>query len=75
VGGAYWTGEQHLIKTARRWTILRMNYYAESMADDIPISLGMTAAHWLRRRARGVCLVGEHANSQGGRDRRSSRTW
>jgi NAD(P)H dehydrogenase (quinone) len=41
VGGAYWTGEQHLIKTASRWTILRMNYYAESMAEEIQMSLGM----------------------------------
>ena len=41
VGGAYWTGEQHLIKTAPHWTILRMNYYAESMAEEIQMSLGM----------------------------------
>ncbi|HEX9985840.1 MAG TPA: NAD(P)H-binding protein [Thermoanaerobaculia bacterium] len=41
VGGAYWTGEQHLIKTARHWTILRMNYYAESMAEEIQMSIGM----------------------------------
>jgi NAD(P)H dehydrogenase (quinone) len=41
VGGAYWTGEQHLIKTASKWTILRMNYYAESMAEEIQMSLGM----------------------------------
>ncbi|WP_347316868.1 NAD(P)H-binding protein, partial [Ralstonia pseudosolanacearum] len=30
LGAAYWVGEQHLVKTAPRWTILRMNYYAES---------------------------------------------
>jgi NAD(P)H dehydrogenase (quinone) len=41
IGGAYWTGEQHLIKIARHWTILRMNYYAESMAEEIQTSLGM----------------------------------
>ena len=41
VGGAYWTGEQHLIKTTPHWTILRMNYYAESMAEEIQMSLGM----------------------------------
>jgi NAD(P)H dehydrogenase (quinone) len=40
VGGAYWAGEQHLIKTAPHWTILRMNYYAESMAEEIQMSLG-----------------------------------
>ena len=33
LGAAYWAGEQHLIKTAPRWTILRMNYYAESMVE------------------------------------------
>jgi NAD(P)H dehydrogenase (quinone) len=41
LGGAYWAGEQHLIKTAGRWTILRMNYYAESMAEEIQMSTGM----------------------------------
>ena len=41
IGGAYWTGEQHLIKTAPHWTVLRMNYYAESMAEEIQMSLGM----------------------------------
>lgn len=35
IGDAFWTGEQHLIKTAPHWTILRMNYYAESMAEEI----------------------------------------
>jgi NAD(P)H dehydrogenase (quinone) len=40
LGAAYWTGEQHLIKTAPRWTILRMSYYAESMADEIKMSQG-----------------------------------
>jgi NAD(P)H dehydrogenase (quinone) len=30
----YWVGEQHLMKTALTWTIVRMNYYAESFADD-----------------------------------------
>ncbi|EGP54256.1 putative nucleoside-diphosphate-sugar epimerase protein (plasmid) [Agrobacterium tumefaciens F2] len=40
LGAAYWTGEQHLIKTTPRWTILRMSYYAESMADEIKMSQG-----------------------------------
>lgn len=39
LGAAYWAGEQHLIKTVSHWTILRMNYYAESMADEIKMSL------------------------------------
>ncbi|PSJ57446.1 SDR family oxidoreductase [Kumtagia ephedrae] len=40
VGESYWTGEQHLIRNASRWTILRMNYYAESMVDEILSSQG-----------------------------------
>ncbi|UOV05449.1 hypothetical protein MUU75_01580 [Pseudoxanthomonas mexicana] len=40
LGEAYWAGEQALIATASRWTILRMNYYAESMAEEIKMSLG-----------------------------------
>lgn len=39
LGEAYWVGEQALIGTVSRWTILRMNYYAESMADEIKMSL------------------------------------
>jgi NAD(P)H dehydrogenase (quinone) len=38
LGAAYWSGEQHLIKTAPTWTILRMNYYAETMAEEIQMS-------------------------------------
>jgi NAD(P)H dehydrogenase (quinone) len=38
---AYWTAEQHLIKTAPTWTILRMNYYAEAMAQEMRMSLDM----------------------------------
>ncbi|WP_167537955.1 NAD(P)H-binding protein [Sphingobium chlorophenolicum] len=30
----YWVGEQHLMRSAPAWTIVRMNYYAESFADD-----------------------------------------
>src|SRR5215217_5374659 len=41
VGGAYGAGEQHPIKPSAHWTILRMNYYAESMAEEIQMSLGM----------------------------------
>lgn len=39
----YWTGEQHLLKTAPRWTILRMNYYAESFAQVTSMSLSYNA--------------------------------
>lgn len=34
----YWVAEQHLMKTAPAWTIVRMNYYAESFADDARMS-------------------------------------
>lgn len=40
LGEAYWVGEQALIRTVTQWTILRMNYYAESMADEIKMALG-----------------------------------
>lgn len=40
LGAAYWAGEQHLIKNAPRWTILRMNYFAESMVQEIQMSKG-----------------------------------
>jgi len=40
LGEAYWVGEQALMGLIPRWTILRMNYYAESMADEIKMSLG-----------------------------------
>ncbi len=35
IGEAYWTAEQHLIRHAPRWTIVRMNYYIESMIDEL----------------------------------------
>lgn len=40
LGESYWTAEQHLIRTASHWTILRMNYYAQSMIDEIKMSQG-----------------------------------
>lgn len=40
MGEAYWTGEQHLIRTAPHWTIVRMSYYAETMAEEILASQG-----------------------------------
>lgn len=38
---AFWTAEQHLIRNAPQWTILRMNYFAESMAQEIHASAAM----------------------------------
>lgn len=34
VGAAYWASENYVIRNAPRWTILRMNYYAESLAQE-----------------------------------------
>src|SRR5258708_19037984 len=39
LGTPYWWGEQHLIATAPAWTILRMNFYAESFAQQAQMSL------------------------------------
>ncbi|MDY0748122.1 NAD(P)H-binding protein [Paucibacter sp. R3-3] len=39
VGAAYWIGEQHLMKTAARWTVLRMNFYAEAFGLEVARSL------------------------------------
>jgi NAD(P)H dehydrogenase (quinone) len=38
IGASYWLGEQYLIKNAPRWTILRMNYYAEALAQEAAMS-------------------------------------
>jgi NAD(P)H dehydrogenase (quinone) len=43
IGASYWQGEQRLIATAPAWTILRMNYYAEALAQEAQMSLGMGA--------------------------------
>src|SRR5450432_757696 len=37
---SYWRGEQRLIATAPAWTILRMNFYAESFVQQAQASLG-----------------------------------
>jgi NAD(P)H dehydrogenase (quinone) len=39
LGAPYWRGEQHLIATAPAWTILRMNFYAESFVQQAQASL------------------------------------
>ena len=39
LGAPYWHGEQHLIATAPAWTILRMNFYAESFVQQAQASL------------------------------------
>jgi NAD(P)H dehydrogenase (quinone) len=40
LGASYWRGEQHLIATARAWTILRMNYYSEGLVPAAQAALG-----------------------------------
>jgi NAD(P)H dehydrogenase (quinone) len=39
LGAPYWRGEQRLIATAPAWTILRMNFYAESFMQQAQASL------------------------------------
>ena len=39
-GASYWRGEQHLIAAAPAWTILRMNFYAESFMQLAQAALG-----------------------------------
>jgi NAD(P)H dehydrogenase (quinone) len=39
LSASYWRGEQHLIATAPAWTILRMNFYAESFVQQAQASL------------------------------------
>jgi NAD(P)H dehydrogenase (quinone) len=39
LGAPYWRGEQRLITTAPTWTILRMNFYAESFVQQAQASL------------------------------------
>ena len=43
IGASYWAGEQYLIKNAPRWTILRMNYYAEALAMEVASAVGSGA--------------------------------
>ena len=43
IGASYWRGEQRLIATAPAWSILRMNYYAEALAQEARMSLGRGA--------------------------------
>jgi len=40
LSASYWRGEQRLITTAPTWTILRMNFYAESFVQQAQASLG-----------------------------------
>jgi NAD(P)H dehydrogenase (quinone) len=39
LGAPYWRGEQRLIATAPAWTILRMNFYAESFVQHAQAAL------------------------------------
>ena len=39
LGASFWRGEQRLIATAPAWTILRMNFYAESFVQQAEASL------------------------------------
>lgn len=39
VNACYWVGEQHLMRTASQWTILRMNFFAEAFANQARTAL------------------------------------
>lgn len=39
VWASYYVAEQHLMRTARQWSILRMNYYAEALLQEAQASL------------------------------------
>jgi NAD(P)H dehydrogenase (quinone) len=41
LGASFWRGEQRLIATAPAWTILRMNFYAEALAQQAQASLDL----------------------------------
>jgi NAD(P)H dehydrogenase (quinone) len=43
IAASYYAGEQRLMRTAPKWSILRMNYYAEVLIDEAKISLGRGA--------------------------------
>lgn len=41
MGAAYWLGEQRLLKSSvTAWTILRMNYFSETLAQEAQMALG-----------------------------------
>jgi NAD(P)H dehydrogenase (quinone) len=40
IGASYYIAEQQLMRNAPTWSILRMNYYAESLVDEAKMSLG-----------------------------------
>ena len=39
VWASYFAGEQRLMQTAAKWSILRMNYYAEALLQEVPGAL------------------------------------
>jgi len=43
IWASYFATEQHLMRTARRWTILRMNYYAEAVVQEVQMVLAAGA--------------------------------
>ena len=43
VWASYFAAEQHLMRTAKSWSVLRMSYYAESFADEAKAALAKGA--------------------------------
>ncbi len=76
LSAAYWTAEQYLMRTAPHWTILRMNHYADSLAESVPPLLtagvlpglgesrvGFVARQDVAGAAAGILLGNEHAGA------------
>jgi NAD(P)H dehydrogenase (quinone) len=43
IGASYWRGEQTLIKNAPSWVIMRMNYYAQALAQEAAMAAAQGA--------------------------------
>lgn len=76
VWASYYAAEQRLMRTARNWTILRVNYYAEAFVQEIQMSLGhgvitglaenkvaLVSRDDVARAAAGVLMTGGHAGA------------
>ena len=66
LGASYWRGEQRLIATARAWTILRMNYYAEGLVQQAQVSLDQGALTGLAENRVGFVARGDVAAAAAG---------
>jgi len=65
-GASYWRGEQHLMATARAWTILRMNFYAEAFVQLAQASLKQGALSGLAENRAAFVARGDVAAAAAG---------